>query len=407
MIRKPKTSLYFLYLLVLFAALNAGIFGLIPIRGLGTLTYLLFSILLFYITSKNFFYIKKFCIPFCLAFVWLLFLFFVKSSGTLNGLYQWFLGGLVVISFNYLDENDGLLSSFVLFTLVLTLFFSLFEMISGFHISLSRYSQNNMSSQTPLGLHIPTFFFVNENDFCSFLILLFFYSRALYKKKRILFDIVVLPYVVLCLWVANARLCLIALSFYYFYIVISKFNKKARFCLYAISAIIFMCICIERIIPVFLEDYNYGLNKSIRVRLNLILIAMENIFTQKQFLGFGAASFPNIVGVDPRTAGIVDPHNFYIELGVEVGLLFLVFYLIFILFYLKYEKDKLFKGLFLVFLITSFCSSRFSRDLWNWFFLALFLKRFFYLWRYKKKKNSCDNSSISLISLQTKGDNLE
>ena len=386
--------------------MNAGLLGLIPIRGLGSFMYLSLSILLFYVASKTSFKIKKFCIPFCLAFLWLLFLFFVKSSGTLNGIYQWFLGGLVVIGFNYLEENDEFVSVFVLLTLILALCFSLFEMISGFHISWSRYSGNNLSSMTPLGLHIPTFYFVNENDFCSALILLFFYSRAVYRTRRIVFDIVVLPYVVLCLWVANARLCMIALTVYYFYMIVSKFNKKIQLVLYVITATIIILICIEKIIPALLEAYNYNSKKSTIIRLNLILIAIENIFIKKNFFGLGAASFPDIVGMNPKTAGILDPHNFYIELGVEVGLLFLVIYLIFILFYLKTEKNKLFKGLFLVFLITGLCIGRFSRELWNWFFLAFFLKRFFYLKRCNKQNRNCDNLNKK-ISLQMEGDTYE
>ena len=385
--KKISHSLYLLLLLVLFISLNAGFFSILPISGIGFASYMLFFFILLCLEFENNFVLKKFNIPYFIIFLWLIFLLIIKPTGTINALYSWFLGGLVMCSFNYIKTDQKYFYYFALFSFIFALLFSLFEIISGFHLPLSRYVKLNLSSITTLDLHIPTYYFTNENDFCAFFTLLFCLIRTIKSDKRVVFDIIFLPYLVFCLFISDAKICLGAILFYFMYINFMKLNKLLRFFVFVFVCSFIFFVFIYFIIPSIINLNNLGSKNSIIVRINLMLIALDNIFVKKNFFGLGPGSFPSIIEFNSGTGSIVDPHNFFIEIGVEVGLLFLIIYIIFIIIYILCEQNVLYKALFFVFLFCNFCSSRFTGILWNWFFLAFFLKRLFYIKELKHEYN--------------------
>lgn len=385
MMKNFNYHFYLLFLFVLFISLNAGLFSIFPISGLGFVSYMSLFIMIYYVTIENKFMLKKFSLPYIITFLWLLFLVIVKPQGTFNGLYTWFLGGLIFFSFFYIEENENFHFYFIFASFLLAFFFSLVEIFSGIHFPLSRFVKNNFSSVTHLGLHIPTYYFTNENDFCAFFTLLFCLLRTVRYSKRIFFDILFLPYIIFCLIISDAKICLIALFMYYTYIILMKINKKLRFFIYVVIFILFIFVFVNFIIPFIINLINLNSTKSIIIRINLVLLALDNIFNKNNFWGLGPGSFPSIVNNSNFNTGtIVDPHNWFIELGVEAGLIFLIFYIVFILKYFIIENNKCYRAFFVVFLICNFCSSRFTGILWNWFFLALFFKRLFYIKGIKK-----------------------
>lgn len=382
--KKQTSYLTFFLLFCLFNALNAGFYSFINIP-LGFCSYVLLFFVIFVLVSENNFCFDKFVFPFILAFLWLVFLLLWKNMGTFLGLYSWFLGSLVFFALSFIDIESNLFSRFFFASFIFSLLFSFFEIFTGLHLPSSRFFDNSFSSQIFFGFHIPTFYFTNENDFSAYLIVSFCYVRAIFYKKKILIDIILLPFVIFILFISSARLCLIAITIYYFYRFYMKINKKLRYFLYFLMCIVTLYLFIKLFIPYLINNIQSA--KSSIIRVNLLIISLKNIFIEKNFLGLGPAAFPSIIGVNAKTHMIVDPHNWFMELGVEVGLIFLILYILFIIKYFMYEKEKLFRAFFVVFLICNFCSSRFSGILWNWFFLAVFMKRYFSL-------KKCDNYLI-------------
>lgn len=393
--KKATNSIFIVLLLVFFNALNAGIYTFIPLP-IGFCSYMLLFLFICFFIAENNFNLKKFIIPFIIAFFWLTILLLWKHKGTFFGLYSWFLGVLICFAFCFIDEKKSYFSLFLLLGLIFSLLFSYFEIFTGFHLPQSRFVVDSISSKTHIGLHVPTFYFTNENDFVAFLVLLFCYVRLQFKKKKVLLDLLILPLVFFIIYIANARLCLLSLMVYYLYFLFMRINKKKRYCLFFLVGAIFIYVFIKIIIPYLINLNNMQSSKSIIIRVNLLILSLKNIFVEKNFLGLGPASFSTIVNDTSRTNTIVDPHNWFMELGVEAGLLFLVIYFLFIVKYFIYEKDKYFCALFIVFLICNSCSSRFSGILWNWFFLAMFVKRFFQIrcHRFNIKKNINKYSNI-------------
>ena len=387
-------SLTFFTLFILFNALCAGIYSIIPISGFGVVSYIFLFLLLFYLECENGFYLQKSRYSFICTFLWLTILLIWKQKGTISGLYSWFLGGLVFFLFSYIYKSPKKISIFIYITLIIALLFALFEMLTGIHLPLSRFVKGSYNLKSFFGLNIPCFYFTNENDFSAYLILAFCFLRSVrYNEKKIL-DLFILPVLLLILFVAGARLCLIGLFIYYLYFFFMKLERRIRLvgsiCISFVSLFLF----IKVFLPYITNLQNIQSTKSIVIRTNLFLLSLKNIFIEKNYIGLGPASFPTIVDLDAGTGTIIDPHNWFMELGVEAGVFFLILYLLFIVLYFKYEFYKPYKAFFIVFLICNFCSSRFCGILWNWFFLSFFIYRFYFL-RNNKTQESIHAHNLS------------
>lgn len=375
--KQLSKSFYNYFILLLFFVLNAGFFSIIPISGIGFATYMFLFVNLLFLCFQTGFKIKKYVIIFCFAFIWLFILLLIKKRGTYYGLYSWFLGGLIFFSYNYLDEESKGFKELLVLSLLFALFFSYIEVFSGFHFPSSRFIINKDYSKTWLGVDIPAYYFTNENDFSAMLVTTFFLLRSICKKEKIIYDVIILPLVFIILYLAGARLCMIAVFTYYFYLGLKRISKKKRIVIIGALLIIFLYFVLHKILPRIISLRNDSSTMSSIVRINLLLVALRTIFVEKQLFGLGPAAFPSIITENSGTASVIDPHNWFMELGVEAGLIFLLLYCFFIFHYMKKEQDNTYKAMFLVFLICNFCSSRFSKILWNWFFLSFFIKRFY------------------------------
>ena len=387
--KQLSNSFYIFFILLLFCVLNAGFFSIIPISGIGFATYMVLFMNLLFLGFQNGFKIKRYTIIFCFAFIWLFILLIIKKRGSYYGFYSWFLGGLILFAYNYIDEDSKGFKDLLVFSLVFALCFSFIEVFCGFHFPSTRFMINGDYSKTYFGLGIPAYYFTNENDFSAMLVTTFFFLRSICKREKHIYDIIILPLVFIILYLAGARLCMIAVFSYYFYLVFQKIDKPKRIIIIVGLLVIFSYIVLHRILPRIISLRNDSSTMSSIVRINLLLVSLHTIFIEKQLLGLGPAAFSSIISATSGTASVIDPHNWFMELGVEAGLFFLILYCVFIILYLMREKDDTYKAMFLVFLICNFCSSRFSKILWNWFFLSFFIKRFYTInYNYVRYKNA-------------------
>ena len=387
--RQLKYPLKLLFLVILFLALCAGMFSFIPLFGV--CTYVLLFLMLFFMFAENQFSVKKYFCIFILAFLWLTALLVIKRLGTFAGLYAWFLGGMIVFSLTLMERFDtDSVWLFLFCSFMISLFFCLIEMCTGFHLPTSRFSKLSLVVKSYFGLYVPSFYFTNENDFCGYFVVAFFLCRLIDHCHRLIYDIFLFPIVFFIIFIAGARLCMIALFVYYFFIIMMHVPKKKRAWLYIVATIIVAFVFLKYALPYISNMRNAGSAKSLIIRVNLLIVSLQNIFVQHNFLGLGPSSFPSIIGSSSMTSDIIDPHNWFMELAIEAGLPFLILYIYFILTYLRHEKCKEYKATFIAFLICNFCSSRFSGILWNWFFLAFFVKRFFLI---SRKEKCCSDYS--------------
>ena len=355
----------------------------------GVCTYALLFFMVFFMFAENQFSVKKYFCIFVFVFLWLFVLLITKHLGTFAGLYAWFLGGMIIYSLTLIESFDTYsIWMFLFCSFLISICFCLIEMYTGFHLPVSRFSKLSLEAKSYFGLYVPSFYFTNENDFCGYLVMVFFLCRLIDRHRRLLYDIFLFPIVLFIIFIAGARLCMVATFVYYYFIIMMNVSKKKRIFVYVVAIIISVLVFFKIVLPYITNMRNIGSARSSIIRVNLLIASLQNIFVQHNFFGLGPFSFPSIIGSSSMTNGIVDPHNWFMELAVEAGLPFLFIYIFFILSYFRHEKCKEYKGVFIVFLICGFCSSRFSGILWNWFFLAFFMKRFFLI---RRKENCCSD----------------
>lgn len=374
--KRQTTDFSILLFTVLFFALNAGFFSLLPIDGIGFCFYMFLLLLVAYLISENYIKFQTFILPYFYGLLWLFVLLIWKNKGTFNCLYSWFLGGVIFFTIAYINFKSKVFLFSLYVVLFLSVLFLYMEMLCGFHLPISRFSKLGISLKV-YGFFVPTFLFTNENDLSSFLVLLFCFLRTLDNRNKLILDLFMFPLVFFILLITQARLCIVAIIFYYLYCISLKLKKKERFALFFVIFVFSLYIFISYIFPYIMQLKNIKSQSSLTIRLNLLIAGLKNIFMENNFLGLGPGAFPSIITKNSNTGTIIDPHCFFIELGVEVGLVFLILYIYFIISFFLNEKEKKMRAFFVVFLICNFCSSRFTGILWNWFFLAFFIRRYF------------------------------
>ena len=365
-------SLKIITLLLLFLTLNAGLLS--SIQGLGVFFYAITILLAFYLFTVSSFKLKKYITVCLMIFLWLIFLTLFSNRATFAGLYAYFLGVCILFFISLLNfEKKKDVLFYVNFLVGLSFYFALlfilFEIFTGFHLPISRFIKDNLSSNSNvLGLHIPTYIFTNENDLSAFIIISFFLLRS-FNKKNLYFDITLSPIVFFIIFVSSSRLCLLIFVFYYLFIIVSKL-KKLKKPIFIFVSIFILLFTIKNFNTIFSSG-------SLLIRLNLVLLALSNIINEKNIFGYGPSSFPSIVNDSLYTAEIINPHNFFIEIAVEAGVFVLLLYLFFSLSFVMKEKNKYITVSFIVFFVCNLCSSSFVPILWNWFFLGFYLKYYY------------------------------
>jgi teichuronic acid biosynthesis protein TuaE len=224
--------------------------------------------------------------------------------------------------------------------------FGIFEHLTGWHLPISRFSQGY---QPHLAFR-PTGVFVNENNLAVFLNLSipFALARLRYFKSirsRIILSLGLFLAVYL-LFVTGSRInyAVLILSFLVYALLLTARGKKLR-TLGILSLLLISTWLVFGVISPSLYNYNVqGIEdigdslepstseNSISIRVNLIRNGLWSV-AQTKGLGIGAGNFEIWVEKNSlfSTRGILNPHNWWIELvseyGVVIGIGYLSFYL--------------------------------------------------------------------------------
>lgn len=292
---------------------------------------------------------------------------------------------------------------------MVTMVVAIWEIISGRHLPSSFTEQTPYYAQ--LGVVASTF--GNPNNYGAFLVLAFPFMLLLYSWET-RFYFCILYFVFLILWpflimLSASRLALIgfgvevltfgilySLSFrripsllvvYMFFLALAgTYFLNPEFRLY------------EKILNIYSEIDTEG---SIVVRANLALNALWMIYeTSGRGVGAGGFEIIHEQGDVPYwTDGIVNPHNFWLEIlseyGIFVFLLFVTCY--FVMFYLSFKKmlnkkhfgkERVVNLMVVValsgYFFAAIANSSYLEQPTNWVFLASVLSMFIYSSRYDK-----------------------
>jgi len=220
----------------------------------------------------------------------------------------------------------------------------IFEHITGWHLPISRFSQGY---QPHLAFR-PTAVFVNENNYAVFLNLCIPFVLARWRhftgiRSRILLGWGLIAAIYL-IFATGSRInyAVLILSVLVYALVLTARGKKLR-TLGILSAVLIGVWIIFRGISPSLYKYNVrevknlgeplelvSAENSISIRLNLIRNGLWSL-VRTWGLGTGAGNFETWAGKNApySTRGIVNPHNWWIELVSEYGVVIASGYLAF------------------------------------------------------------------------------
>lgn len=224
---------------------------------------------------------------------------------------------------------------------VLTIAISTLEILTRHHLSTSRYAVDLKFAL--MKKRVATAFFYNENDLALFLVMIapFFLVRFLSKSHFIkIINVVIYLSIWVIIYVNEARLALISLMLQFIFFVYYT-NRKLLTRMIQISLVF---------IPVFLGMIFWYIQNNISsltkivdvqekvgsgyVRLNLYLNGLYSTF-QSFMLGVGPGNYEKHMDPSFETEGIVNPHNWWIEILTNYGLWILVLYIIFFVYLIK------------------------------------------------------------------------
>ncbi|MHA1343898.1 MAG: O-antigen ligase family protein [Promethearchaeota archaeon] len=254
--------------------------------------------------------------------------------------------GISVIFFStyYFREKLDLQKLYLLWmgVFITLLFLGFWEHLTGYHLSVSKlYGETYARFK-----YIPTAVFYNQNDYATFLTLsipfgigIVRYSCKKYLRFFGLCSILGAFYLIVA---AGSRANIIAVLFELAFILLFLLNFKRK-----IKAIITISICIVLLFmflpgPVqgFFSQITEKLNSivshaglrtgSIGVRMNLVRNGLLFLYSTAGFgVGAGNAEYYMANFAKYYTAGITNPHNWWLEILVDYGILVFVGYIIF------------------------------------------------------------------------------
>lgn len=309
-----------------------------------------------------------------------------------------------------------ILSIYILFCIV-----GLVEVFTGWHLPISAA---NMYRSSEKGT--PTSFFVNPNDFASFLTIylpIIFIAYTLFKNKLIKFAIILISLCSVFLIVktdSRANLLGILLFMIIYVALVNSKQKMKVFVATGIVIVLIITMSPVNIVNIVSDavsslksmntDYSYG---SMGIRKNLIKNGIL-MLKDTMFLGVGAgnveANMSKYSAIN-YTVGITNMHNFWIEILACYGVFIFIYFIyifsnIFMTLVVMYRRvsnkeDQSIIRLLLVSMIV-FCISVVSsssllsfRPVWIFFGYILSYINIFML---KKEANDESTSTLTYVS---------
>ena len=246
----------------------------------------------------------------------------------------------IVYFFHTIKDLNRLYYLWLLTIAVINLI-GIFEFLTGHHLAVSKSNEMFLDHNTP------TAFFRNPNDFATVITLgiPFVITFIRYSKKflPILFGFAILVSSMFLVIATGSRANLLAiiigLVFWYVFLLPSK--KKATVLLGCIVATGFFSIVFSNQLSVNISTIAKELGTinlenletsgtSLNIRINLIKNALSLMAGSLGF-GFGAGNFEHqmLLYANEFTAGIVNAHNWWIEILANYGLGIFVGYMVF------------------------------------------------------------------------------
>jgi len=378
-----KLNRFIIYLLIVtgiigysLPSISLGLFYVYPFRGL-LLLYLAVSIVTF-LHKGTIPYAKNNIFVINILFSWIVYaliqLLWVHDPRAAIGSLSYLVSGALMIYFSSINLKKRNQVDFACKVWIATaLFFvviAMAEIYFGFHLPRSKYFTVLVGEGRRF---IPTSFFVNPNNLAVFIFLSFFLTLALVRAKKSILESTIgyifLFFQLFVLIKTGSRLVMLAfvLSIFTYIIVHMFLDKKFLVKRFAQALAMLLVVAIGSIVLNFHSiieneiseiadqlEYGYG---SASVRVNITRRGFD-MFVDSYMLGIGGGNTELYLEVPGKhdTHGIVNMHNFWMELLVEYG--FFVFGL-FVFLYLNLMRmlflkcrgnDELATALFSIFI---------------------------------------------------------
>ncbi|MFD1780010.1 O-antigen ligase family protein [Fredinandcohnia salidurans] len=223
--------------------------------------------------------------------------------------------------------------SFILIGSV-TIALSLLELAFNFHLGTSRYVIDEKFEE--LGLRVATAFFYNENDLSLFLVMITPFFLMIKKP----FQLPILGAILFIMFMNGSRIAILAFLIQIIVFLFMLYRPRL------VNLIKFLLVFTPLFIGVFIYFSGDIINKVIEItgvaeqgststRISLIL---NGIYSNINYflLGVGSGNFQYHVNQEKfNTNGIVNPHNWWIEVSTNYGIIVFAFYLAFLIFLVK------------------------------------------------------------------------
>ncbi|QJB57402.1 O-antigen ligase family protein [Pseudodesulfovibrio sp. zrk46] len=231
---------------------------------------------------------------------------------------------LYILGFNIVKSYNGsfnLLKLFSTFSIPIVVF-GYYQYFTGSANLFSNYWGQSYFRM------LSTFF--HPNQYAYFLAILFIVvSILILKKHRVFFNFVYLGLVGGAVVLTYSRSVLFALAFAV--LVWSTFHKPLR--KYAILMVALVGLALGSVIVEGMDDIinkRPGQVNSVDFRVSVTKELTDTVLNERPLLGFGLGSSAEVVRTKTRW-GDLPPHNDYIRILVETGLVGLFFYTIYVL----------------------------------------------------------------------------
>lgn len=326
-------------------------FGFINLTLLRLFVIFYFLVYVFsHLSNKSLFMHKKVMHLLYLFWFWLLYLLIsliwsVNITNSIKGInffILFFILIYLIIKFmNTVEIAKSINDIFFVFTIIVTSI-GLIEILTGFHLPTSRLMDfDNTVGNT----RVATGPFYNENDFSVFLSICFpFIMQRIFKSSLInkLTSAILLSIMIIIVIINDAKLVLIAMGIQFLILLfVLNISILRKFMITIFSVILIMLVVSNN--PQITDSFNTIKNDlnnqggSTYIRINLIKNALY-LASESNYLGIGIDNFPLIVKTNKivPTFGFTDPHNWWMELLVEQGIIIFTIFIYLFIWMLKF-----------------------------------------------------------------------
>lgn len=274
-------------------------------------------------------------------FIWTAYIALITNKLVISSLFNSFILLILISIVSILSSYNAL--NFIQLVYKSSLFmFLIMSLIAIWEIHTQRHLSISAINQAPIYIrNTPTTFFTNPNDFMAVMCMIFLLVCNYHKKlnlKRNVLEIALLIALLIFCSLTGSRMNLIAsaITFGVFW-----FNKKHIMLQLIFLFSLYFTINLIDInqLTKFLSNFNFNLDRIIdslefgkdessKVRFHLYLDAFNSI-SSNHGLGEGINNSSNYYRKldDPNLEGIINPHNYLMEILINSGALFFLIYL--------------------------------------------------------------------------------